>query len=177
MIIKIINFIFNLLKDLWLQAVLGLILLDIFTGIFKAIKFKKLNSSFGIQGLGKHLAFFFIAIFATYFLRAINMSFWIYVIYFIYGIFYLTSICENAYEAGWRTPKFLLKNLLIYQKAIDEGNLSIVFQAISKVKKGDITTKDIERKTTLSADESRVLKELLEKADLMNNDKEEHSGI
>ena len=170
--IKLVNCFLNLLENLWLQAVLTLILLDIFTGIFKAIKFKKLNSSFGIQGLGKHLAFFFVAIFSTYFLKAINMSFWIYVIYFIYVIFYLTSICENAYEAGWRTPKFLLKNLLIYQKAIDEGNLSLVFKAISKVKKGDITTKDIERKTTLSADESRILRELLEKADLINKKEE-----
>ena len=166
MIIKMINFIFNLLRDLGLQFVLGLILLDIFTGIFKAIKFRKLNSSFGIQGLGKHLAFFFVAIFATYFLKAVYMSFWIYVIYFIYAIFYLTSICENAYEAGWRIPKFILKKLLVYQNAIDEGNISFVFEAIKKIQKGDITTKDIELKTNLSTDESRILREILEKAEI-----------
>ena len=166
MVIKMINIIFNLLRDLGLQLVLGLILLDIFTGIFKAIKFKKLNSSFGIQGLGKHLAFFFVAIFATYILKAVNMSFWTYVIYFIYAIFYLTSICENAYEAGWKIPKFILKKLLVYQDAIDEGNISFVFEAIKKINKGDITTKDIELKTNLSTDESRILREILEKAEI-----------
>ncbi|WP_100066069.1 phage holin family protein [Miniphocaeibacter massiliensis] len=160
----------EMFKNIWLQVILALILLDIFTGVFKAVKYKKLNSSFGIQGLGKHLAFFFVVIFATYVLKVTKLEIWLYAIYIIYAVFYSTSICENAYEAGWKIPKFVLKNLLVYQKAIDEGDLSIVLNVVNKTNKGIITEKDIEKKTTLTEEESKKLKELLEKAKLVESE-------
>lgn len=161
----------EMFKDIWLQIILGLILFDIFTGIFKAMKFKRLNSSFGIQGLGKHLIYFFALIFSTYILKSISMSAFLYVIYIIYFIFYAISICENLYELNWKLiPKFVYKKLLIYQNAIDKGDISFIIKEFSKIKKGDLTTKDIEKNTNLSTDESRILRELIEKIEI---DKEE----
>lgn len=158
---------FRMFKNIWLQIILGLILFDIFTGIFKALKYKKMNSSFGIQGLGKHLVFFFVVIFATYILQVTKLELFLYVIYLIYFIFYATSICENTYQLGWKLiPRFVLDKLLVYQEAIDKGNISAVFNEINKIKKGDFTVENIENKTTLTDEEWKVLSELLEKAEL-----------
>lgn len=161
------HYLLDMFKNLWLQIILALILVDIFTGIFKALKYKKMNSSFGIQGLGKHLVFFFVAIFATYILQITKLNVFLYVIYLIYFIFYATSICENAYQLSWRIPKFVLKKLYVYQEAIDDGNIDFIFEIISRVKNGDIKAKDLENNTNLSREESVELKRLIEKAKLV----------
>ena len=154
-------------KNLVLQLILFFIILDILTGISKAFKFKKLNSSFGIQGLGKHITFIFAIIFATYILQAIKLNSVLYAIYIIYFIFYATSICENCYQLNWKIiPEFVLKRLLVYQEAINQGKLSVIFKQLNNIKKGDLSTEDIEEKTTLTKEESEILKDLLEKAEI-----------
>lgn len=150
-------------KNIFLQFILCLIMLDIFTGTFRAIKYKKMNSSFGLQGLGKHLAFFFVVIFATYFLKATRLDVFLYAIYIIYFVFYMTSICENAYQAGWKVPKFVLKNLYIYREKLDDGNIDFLLDTICTIKNIKGVSDKIEKNTNLSKEDSRKLEEIITK--------------
>jgi toxin secretion/phage lysis holin len=108
----------NIIASMEVNLLLYLIVFDIFLGILKAFKLKKLSSCIGLNGLVKHSTIIIIIILfglwsPVFELEVIYLGL---IIFFI--VQYLISIVENLNLIGVPLPKMLVDKLYQY----DEDN-------------------------------------------------------
>lgn len=126
--IQVMKTIQNLLNSRYIQVFLILVLMDILTGIFKAIYNKKLNSKIGLNGLIRHTLIMAIVINIAIFLplfeyRAIARS-----IIVFYCFQYSVSIIENIISVGVPVPDFLKNSINILYDKSNKGEIFNVNQ-------------------------------------------------
>lgn len=113
------SFFSEVFNDVFFKTLLTLLMIDIVTGYYKAIKNKKLNSKVGMLGLIRHFVIMFITI-ALYFLSSIHDVPNIYTggtALFIST--YAISITENLSEMGFPIPSGITR--FIYKEEDKHG--------------------------------------------------------
>lgn len=111
----------ELLDTMYIKVLLALIIIDIITGVFKALCFKRLNSSVGQKGLLKHTTTILLVVAFYPFITMVGFPFIGNFICAFYVVNYLTSVLENSAEIGVPIPKFILRTLAKIKNEMDEA--------------------------------------------------------
>lgn len=126
--IQMIKTIQNLLSSRYIQAFLLLVLMDILTGIFKAIYNKRLNSKIGLNGLIRHTLIIAIVLSIAIFLPLFEYKVMARSIIVFYCFQYSISIIENIISMGVPVPDFLKTSINILYDKSNRGDIFNVNQ-------------------------------------------------
>ncbi|MGC4440201.1 phage holin family protein, partial [Streptococcus suis] len=109
--IDMIRFFYIYQSDVWIWVAIGLVFLDIVTGLIKAWVTKVINSSVGIKGLGKHFTviLFAIAVYPIMVYLTFEEAAW--AMLALIAVTYAISIIENCVVLGMPIHKFVVKRL------------------------------------------------------------------
>lgn len=117
--IDMMRFFYIYQSDIWIWVAIGLVFLDIVTGLIKAWASKTISSSVSIKGLGKHFTviLFTIAVYPIVVYLTFEEVAW--AMLALIMVTYAISIIENCSVLGFPFPKFLLKRLEKVKETID----------------------------------------------------------
>ncbi len=117
--IDMMRFFYIYQSDVWIWVAIGLVFLDIVTGLIKAWVTKVINSSVGIKGLGKHFTviLFAIAVYPIMVYLTFEEAAW--AMLALIAVTYAISIIENCVVLGMPIPKFVVKRLEKVKETID----------------------------------------------------------
>lgn len=126
--VQMLKTIQNLLNSRYIQAFLLLVLMDILTGIFKAIYNKRLNSKIGLNGLIRHTLIMIIVINIATFLPLFEYGVVARSIIVFYCFQYAISIIENIISMDVPVPDFLKNSINILYDKSNRGDIFNVNQ-------------------------------------------------
>lgn len=117
--IDMMRFFYIYQSDIWIWVAIGLVFLDIITGLTKAWASKTLSSSVSIKGLGKHFTviLFTIAVYPIVVYLTFEEVAW--AMLALIMVTYVISIIENCVVLGMPIPKFVVKRLEKVKETID----------------------------------------------------------
>lgn len=98
-----------------------LVILDLFTGVYKAVILKRLNSTIGLNGLFKHLTFILLVGGIRYFLYSLDLNVVLIPLFAMVYMAYFESIMENLIAVDFKYIPIWLKNRFDIDK-INERN-------------------------------------------------------
>lgn len=117
--IDMMRFFYIYQSDIWIWVAIGLVFLDIITGLTKAWASKTISSSVSINGLGKHFTviLFTIAVYPIVVYLTFEEVAW--AMLALIMVTYVISIIENCVVLGMPIPKFVVKRLEKVKETID----------------------------------------------------------
>lgn len=123
------------------------IMVDIFSGIVKAVKQKRLNSSVGLNGMLRHLLIVFVVLLFCVYMPILGLENYIVWIVGYFILQYVVSIIENLGEIGVPLPKNL-KDIVYklnesFDAKLDSKLLKIDTMVVNKHE--TIETKDVNK--------------------------------
>lgn len=103
----IVESIKSLNDNVYIHIFMVSIMLDIFSGIVKAVKQKELNSSVGLNGMLRHLLIIFVVMVFCIYMPILGLEKYIVWVIGYFVLQYFVSIIENLGEIGVPLPKNL----------------------------------------------------------------------
>lgn len=125
MIESLLTTFYGLKDDPYIHVFVWFVLFDVLTGLAKAVKLGKANSTVGINGLIRHiLVVMLVLLMSTYMpVLGYNRERILAVVYFT--IMYAISIIENAGEIGLNLPKALTDRIYKLKHQYDDDEIKI----------------------------------------------------
>lgn len=117
-----------------------LVILDLFTGVYKAVILKQLNSTIGLNGLFKHLTFILLVGGLRYFLYSLDLKVVLIPLFSLIYMAYFESVMENLIAIDFDYIPMWLKNRFDIDK-INERNEDKVNNGVI-VKKIEVNRED-----------------------------------
>lgn len=113
-----------------------LVILDLFTGVYKAVILKRLNSTIGLNGLFKHLTFILLVGGIRYFLYSLDLNVVLIPLFAMVYMAYFESIMENLIAVDFKYIPIWLKNRFdidkINERNDDKLNNGVIVKTIEK---------------------------------------------
>lgn len=111
---------YRLFNDVYIHAFSYMVMVDILTGLLKAGKQHKLNSTVGLWGLVKHVTVMLVVISVYPYLLYIKFNGIAYIIVTYFVVTYAISIIENLSVLGIPFPNGIKRKLEKIQKELDD---------------------------------------------------------
>lgn len=108
--------------DIHLKYLISLVILDFFTGLFKAYLKKKTNRSISAKGIFKKISYFVVIWVSVIIDHTLNMKEVLRnIVIYSFLLSEMISILKNCTEMGIRLPKILISSLEIFQKKMNHS--------------------------------------------------------
>ena len=134
-------------NNIYIHIFMVSIMLDIFSGIVKAVKQKRLNSSVGLNGMLRHLLIIFVVIVFCVYMPVLGLENYIVWVIGYFILQYVVSIIENLGEIGVPLPtnlkEIVYKLNESFDAKLDSNLLKIDTMVVNKHE--TIATKDVNK--------------------------------
>lgn len=143
---EIVKHILNVLYEspfsVFFDIYVYLVILDLFTGVYKAVILKRLNSTIGLNGLFRHLTFILLVGGIRYFLYSLDLNVVLIPLFIMIYVAYFESIMENLIAIDFKYIPIWLKNRFDIDKINklnnEKLNNGIVVKKIEVNRKDDL---------------------------------------
>lgn len=143
----IVESIKSLNDNVYIHIFMVSIMMDIFSGIVKAVKQKRLNSSVGLNGMLRHLLIIFVVMVFCIYMPILGLEKYVVWVIGYFVLQYVVSIIENLGEIGVPLPENL-KDIVYklnesFDAKLDSKLLKIDTMVVNKHE--TIETKDVNK--------------------------------